>query len=142
MTFLTNMTRIDFSPEIKFKTTRSGGKGGQNVNKVETAVIGSLHIGLSQLLTDEQKQVLSQKLSKRITSDGALQVKSQTYRSQLKNKEEVIRKINELVQRALKKKKKRIPTKMSKAVKEKRLESKKKKSEIKTARKKYKPRNL
>ena len=133
------MTSFDFRKEITFQTTRSGGKGGQNVNKVETAVIGSLHIGSSQILTEDQKEVIMQKLFKRITSDGAVQVKSKTYRTQLQNKKEVIRKIYELIQNALKKKKKRIPTKVSKAMKEKRLESKKKKSEIKTTRKKYKP---
>ena len=139
MNFQSNMTLIDFSPEINFKTTRSGGKGGQNVNKVETAVIGSLHIGTSQLLTEDQIQTLTQKLNKRITSEGFLQVKSQTYRTQLQNKKEVTRKINELVHAALKKKKKRIATKVSKALKEKRLESKKRKAELKSTRKKYNP---
>ena len=139
MIFLTDMTRLDLSTEIKFKTTRSGGKGGQSVNKVETAVIGLLHIESSQILSEDQKNVITSKLPKRINSAGFLHLKSQTYRTQLQNKEEVIRKINDLVQKALKKKKKRIPTKLSKAVKEKRLESKKRKAEIKSSRKKYKP---
>ena len=133
------MTLIDFSNEIEFQTTRSGGKGGQNVNKVETAVIASLHIDSSQLLTEEQKQTIKEKLSNRVNADGFLQVKSQTYRTQLENKEEAIKKINELVQNALKKKKPRIATKASKASKEKRIESKKKKSEIKEGRKKFSP---
>jgi ribosome-associated protein len=133
------MTLIDFSSEIQFQTTRSGGKGGQNVNKVETAVIGSLPIESSFLLTDEQKGILKEKLSNRITNDGFLQVKSQTHRTQLANKEEVIEKINKLITEALKKKKPRIATKLSKAAKEKRLESKKKWSEIKQGRKRFKP---
>ena len=133
------MTLIDLSNEIKLQTTRSGGKGGQNVNKVETAVIASFHIESSQLLTDEQKQIIKEKLSNRINSDGFLQVKSQTYRTQLENKEDAIHKINELVQKALKKKKPRIATRASKAAKEKRIESKKKKSEIKESRKRFKP---
>ncbi|MGQ0737516.1 MAG: alternative ribosome rescue aminoacyl-tRNA hydrolase ArfB [Bacteroidota bacterium] len=116
------MTLIDLSSEIKFQTTRSGGKGGQNVNKVETAVIASLNIDSSQLLTDEQKVLLKEKLSNRINSEGYLLVKSQTHRTQLANKEESVEKINELVKRALEKKKPRIATRASKASKEKRLE--------------------
>ncbi|MBL7743563.1 MAG: aminoacyl-tRNA hydrolase, partial [Chitinophagaceae bacterium] len=61
------MTFLDLSSEIQFQTTRSGGKGGQNVNKVETAVIGSLPVDASLLLTDEQKQIVKEKLSNRIT---------------------------------------------------------------------------
>jgi ribosome-associated protein len=136
---MTYITFIDISSEIKFQTTRSGGKGGQNVNKVETAVIGTFHIETSQLLSHEQKQLLKEKLGNRITGEGFLQVKSQTHRTQLANKEEVIKKMNELVYHALQKKKPRIATKMSKAAKERRIESKKRKAEIKSGRQKFRP---
>ena len=136
------MTLIDLSSEISFQTTRSGGKGGQNVNKVETAVIGYFTIAGSQILTEEQKTLVNEKLFNRINNEGNLFVKSQTYRTQLENKDEVIRKINELVTKALEQKKKRKPTKISKAAKEKRLDSKKKKSDVKQGRRRVDPHNM
>jgi ribosome-associated protein len=128
--------KIDVSKENRYRTAMSGGKGGQNVNKVETMVEGYFDISNSMILSDEQKVVVQNKLAARINSEGFLQVKSQVHRSQLENKSAVVRKTNELIEKALIKEKKRIRTKPSRAVKEKRLDSKKRQSEQKQSRQK------
>jgi ribosome-associated protein len=127
---------IDIAKELKFKTARSGGKGGQNVNKVETMVAGYWHVQNSDLLDDEQKNRVALKLKNHINEDGFLWVKSQNERSQLANKQDVISKINTLVNKALIVPKKRKATKPTKASNLNRLESKKITSEKKQVRKK------
>lgn len=126
----------DVSAEITFKTARSGGKGGQNVNKVETMVEGYWYVAGSALFTAEEKERISQKLVNKINAEGFLLIKSQTERSQLGNKQQVIEKMNLVIDKALVVAKKRKPTKIPKAVKQKRLDSKKQKGEVKSNRKK------
>ena len=127
---------MDIVAEIKFKTARSGGKGGQNVNKVETMVEGYWDVEGSALLNDEQKKLVRTKLINKINGDGNLLVKSQAERSQLGNKLLVIKKMNDLVTKALVIPKKRKSTKPTKAAKEKRIDAKKKSGVIKQNRKK------
>jgi ribosome-associated protein len=127
---------ISVLKEIQFKTARSGGKGGQNVNKVETMVEGSFHVASSQILTDIQKVSILEKLANKITNDGYLIVKSRKARTQLENKEDVIVKMHLLLNNALIKKKRRKPTRPTQSSREKRMKEKKEKGLLKEVRKK------
>lgn len=127
---------INVLKEIDFKTARSGGKGGQNVNKVETMVEGFFNVASSEILSEKQKEMILEKLSDKISKEGNLIVKSQSERTQLENKEKVIIKLHLLLANALIRRKKRKPTQPTRAAKEKRIKLKKEKGVIKTGRKK------
>jgi ribosome-associated protein len=110
--------------EITFRTSRSGGKGGQNVNKVSSKVELNINLKSSLLFTEEEKELLFQKLANRINSEGVLQVITEEERSQLHNKEKSIEKLIILLKKALFKPKPRKPSKPKKSAIEKRLKSK------------------
>ncbi len=127
---------LDLTPECTFKAVRSGGKGGQNVNKVSSKVELYFSVADSQILTAEQKEILLQKLSNRIQEDGFMRIVCDEDRSQLRNKNKTIEKLHELIINALTPAKKRIKTKTPKAVKENRIKEKKIKGDVKSLRRK------
>ncbi len=122
--------------EITYKTSRSGGAGGQHVNKVSTKIELDFDLKASRYLDDEQKELISNKLASRITSDGILQIIVQSERSQLRNKTRALEKFRELITNCFVVQKKRKKSKIPAAVKEKRLQAKKMRAEIKKRRRK------
>ena len=121
--------------EMVFSASRSSGPGGQNVNKVNTKVELRFNIEGTTLLSEDDKALLSKKIGNKINSRGELLIVSEKYRSQLRNKESVIEKFFKILKSVLTPPKKRIPIKISKTKKEKRLENKKNQSDKKERRK-------
>ena len=125
----------NFQHELSYKTSRSSGSGGQNVNKVETSVTVIWKVEDSTVFTESEKERILLKLKNKINAEGILQTTVSESRTQLQNKKIATEKIQELVNNSLIVPKKRIATKPSRAKVEKRLESKKKLSEKKENRK-------
>jgi len=120
--------------EIKIKFIRSSGPGGQNVNRRATKVQIHWNIVKSKVLTEKQRFLICKNLKNLITKTGEIIIEDETTRSQAQNREIAIEKLHKIINNALKKKKKRIPTKPSKKVKERILEAKKKHSRKKKER--------
>jgi ribosome-associated protein len=119
-----NFNKTDLQKEITYKTSRSGGKGGQNVNKVSSKVELLFSVDNSLLFTDEEKALLNEKLQSRFNKDGLVQVICDEERSQYLNKEKAVERLVLLLTRALHKPKVRKATKVSRAAKVSRLENK------------------
>ena len=128
------LTAQQLEPELEFSTARSSGPGGQNVNKVNSKVVLRWNIFNSKVALTEQKEILFNKLKSQLTTDGTLIISSQENRSQLQNRDSVIRKLSLLLEAAFKKRKVRKASKPSKAAVKKRLEGKRKHSEKKQSR--------
>lgn len=129
------MNKEIIQTEIQYKAVRSSGAGGQNVNKVATKVQIQFFVGQSNGLTADEKAILTEKLANRITKEGFIMVECGETRSQLKNKELCTQRLFLLLENALKKNKKRIATKIPKAVIKKRLEDKQRLADKKENRK-------
>ena len=122
--------------ELNFKAVRSSGSGGQNVNKVASKVVLTFDVDNSEALSNEEKQIIKSKLASRLTVDSVLILNCDEDRSQLKNKEIVIKRFLEIIKKGLIIPKIRKATKIPKSVIRKRIKDKKNVSEIKKTRRK------
>ncbi|TCK65102.1 ribosome-associated protein [Winogradskyella wandonensis] len=129
------MDLLELTKELNYKAVRSSGSGGQNVNKVATKVELYFDLKATLIFNDEQKEKLKTYLKNRLTKEGVLILSCGETRSQLKNKTIVTHRFFELIEEGLKEEKDRLPTKVPRAIKQKRLQNKRKTSEKKANRK-------
>ena len=122
--------------EIRFKFSRSGGPGGQNVNKVNTRVTLRFNVDASESLTEEQKALIKKRLSSRISRNGILMVTADLHRTQKANRDAALKRFSQLMATALKKAIPRKKTHVGRAARERRLREKRHRSMIKKARRK------
>lgn len=131
-----NFSKTDLQKETFYKTSRSGGKGGQNVNKVSSKVELLFSVNDSALFNEDEKLLINEKLQSRFNKDGYVQVICDEERSQYLNKEKALERLIVLLTKSLQVQKIRKPTRPSKKVKAERLDSKKMQSVKKEGRKK------
>lgn len=130
------MDATQLQPELQYQFARSGGAGGQNVNKVATKAEVRFHVRNSLLLSEDERATLEEKWASKLTTEGELILTHQTERTQLANKEKVTKKFYRLIEKAFEKPKPRRATKPSKASVEERIMQKKQKSDVKAKRRK------
>ncbi len=130
MIFITDELSIP-DEEVSFVTSRSGGPGGQNVNKLETRVTVRYDVAASPSLSDEQRARLQERLATRITRAGIFQVTSQKHRTQAENREAAVERFSELMREALREETPRKKTKLPKAARRRRLDEKRRQSQRK-----------
>ncbi|MBE9584406.1 aminoacyl-tRNA hydrolase [Mucilaginibacter sp. JRF] len=130
-----NANKAELQKEVIYKTSRSGGKGGQNVNKVSTKVELLFSVDDSLLFNDDEKQLINTRLQSRFNKDGFVQVVCDEERSQYLNKEKAIEKLVNLLTKALIVDKPRKATKVSRSIKAARAENKRQQSAKKESRK-------